>query len=69
MAVEGARRAVHLRLAELVQVAEELEDVGAAALRQAQWRPVVEQVVPERVPVPPLLRLVPARRHVHGSAS
>ena len=62
VAEEGARRAVHLSLAELVQVAEELEDVSPAALRQAQWRPVVPQVLPERVPVAPLLRLVPARR-------
>jgi hypothetical protein len=62
VAVEGARRRVHLGLAELVQVAQELEHVRAAALRQVQRRPVVPQVLPERVPVPPLLRLVPARR-------
>jgi hypothetical protein len=64
VAEEGARRAVHLGLAELVQVAEELEDVSPAALRQAQWRPVVPQVLAERVPVAPLLRLVPARRRL-----
>jgi hypothetical protein len=68
MAEEGARRAVHLGLAELVQVAEELQDVSPAALRQAQRRPVVPQVLPERVPVAPLLRLVPARRlRRHGT--
>jgi hypothetical protein len=62
VAEEGARRRVHLGLAELVQVAQELQHVRTAALRQAQRRPVVPQVLPERVPVPPLLRLVPARR-------
>jgi hypothetical protein len=61
VAVEGARRRVHLGLAKLVQVAQELEHVRATALRQVQRRPVVPQVLPERVPVPPLLRLVPAR--------
>jgi len=62
VAKEGARRGVQLGLAELVQVAEELEDVGAASLRQAQRRPVLPQVLPERVPVAPFLRPVPAQR-------
>jgi chromatin segregation and condensation protein Rec8/ScpA/Scc1 (kleisin family) len=62
VAEEGTRRRVDLGLAELVQVPQELQHVRAAALRQAQRRPVVPQVLPERVPVPPLLRLVPARR-------
>jgi len=62
VAEEGARRGVQLGLAELVQVAEELEDVGAASLRQAQRRPVLPQVLPERVPVAPFLRPVPAQR-------
>jgi len=62
VAEEGARRRVDLGLAELVQVPQELQHVRAAALREAQRRPVVPQVLPERVPVPPLLRLVPARR-------
>jgi hypothetical protein len=61
VAEEGAPRGVHLRLPELVQVPEELQHVRAAAPRQLQRRPVVAQVLPERVPVPPLLRLVPAR--------
>jgi len=62
VAEEGARRRVDLGLAKLVKVPQELQHVRAAALRQAQRRPVVPQVLPERVPVPPLLRLVPARR-------
>jgi hypothetical protein len=61
VAEEGAPRRVDLGLAELVEVAQELEHVRAAAPRQLQRRPVVAQVLPERVPVPPLLRLVAAR--------
>jgi hypothetical protein len=61
VAEEGARCRMHLGLTELIQVAQELEHVRAAALRQAQRRAVVPQVLPERVPVAPLLRLVPAR--------
>jgi hypothetical protein len=61
VAEEGAPRRVDLGLAELVEVAQELQHVRAAAPRQLQRRPVVAQVLPERVPVPPLLRLVAAR--------
>jgi hypothetical protein len=61
LAVVGAPVGVHLGLAELVQVPEELDHVRAAAPRQRQRRPVVPQVLQERVPVPPLLRLVPAQ--------
>jgi hypothetical protein len=61
LAEVGAPGGVHLGLAELVQVLEELDDVRAAAPRQRQRRPVVLQVLQERVPVPPLLRLVPAQ--------
>ena len=60
LAEVGAPGGVHLGLAELVQVLEELDDVRAAAARQRQRRPVVPQVLQERVPVPTLLRLVPA---------
>jgi hypothetical protein len=62
VAEEGAPGGVHLGLAELVEVAQELEHVRAAAPRQRQRRAVVPQVLPERVPVATLLRLVPARR-------
>jgi hypothetical protein len=62
VAEEGAPGGVHLGLAELVEVAQELEHVRAAAPCQRQRRTVVPQVLPERVPVAPLLRLVPARR-------
>jgi hypothetical protein len=61
LAVVRAPGRVHLRLAELVQVLEELDDVRAAAPRQRQRRPVVPQVLQERVPVATLLRLVPAQ--------
>jgi hypothetical protein len=67
VAEEGAPRRVHLGLAELVQVAQELQHVRAAAPGQLQRRPVVAQVLPERVPVPPLLRLVPARPRRRGA--
>jgi|UniRef100_A0A804Q1B7 hypothetical protein len=60
LAEVGAPGGVHLGLAELVQVLEELDDVRAAAPRQRERRPVVPQVLQERVPVPPLLRFVPA---------
>jgi hypothetical protein len=62
VAEERAGGGVHLGLAELVEVAQELEHVRAAAARKGQRRAVVPQVLPERVPVPALLRLVPARR-------
>jgi hypothetical protein len=61
LAVIRAPSRVHLGLAELVQVLEELDDVRAAAPRQRQRRPVVPQVLQERVPVATLLRLVPAQ--------
>jgi hypothetical protein len=72
VAEEGALRRGHLGLAELVQVAQELQHVRAAAAGQLQRRPVVAQVLPERLPVPALLRLVPARTRRcrnHGSGS
>ena len=50
-----------LGLAELVQIPEELQHVGPTAPGQRQWGPVVAEVLAERVPVPPLLRLIPAR--------
>ena len=62
VAEEGAHLGVHLRLPELIEVTEKLQDVGAAAPVERQRRPVVPQVLSESVPVAPLLRLVPARR-------
>lgn len=62
VAEEGAHLGVHLRLPELIEVPEKLQDVGPAAAVESQRRPVVPQVLPEGVPVAPLLRLVPARR-------
>ncbi|RWV85643.1 hypothetical protein GW17_00052550 [Ensete ventricosum] len=44
-----------------LRVAEELEHVGAAAPGELERRAVVPEVLPEGVPVAPLLRLVPAR--------
>ena len=60
--IEWAALRVHLRLPELVQVAQELQHVRAAAPRQRERRTVVPQVLPERVPIPTLLRFVTARR-------
>jgi len=60
VAKEGAHLEVDLGLAELVQVAEELQDVGAAAVGKRQRRAVGAQVLPEGVPVPALLGFVPA---------
>jgi len=58
---ERARRVVHLRLPELVQVVQEFQHVRPAAHRHRQRRPVVPQVLAVRVPVSPLLVLIPAR--------
>lgn len=57
-----ATRHVDFGFPELVQVLQELDHVSAAAPSQRQWRLVVFQVLQERVPVPPFLRLVPTRR-------
>ncbi|TKY61338.1 hypothetical protein E2542_SST11189 [Spatholobus suberectus] len=58
---EGASRVVHLRLPELVQVVQEFQHVRPAAQPHRKRRPVVPQVLAERVPVSPLLVLIPAR--------
>lgn len=61
VAVEGTHVGMDLGLAELVEVAQELQDVGSAALGQRQRRAVVAEVLVEGVPVAALLRLVAAR--------
>lgn len=66
MAEEGAHLSVDLGLAELVQIAEELEHVGPAASREAERRPVVLEVLAEGVPVAAFLGLVAARRGTRG---
>jgi len=58
---ERARRVVHLRLPELVQVVQEFQHVRPTAHRHRQRRPVVPQILAEGVPVSPLLVLVPTR--------
>lgn len=65
VAEEGAELGVDLGLAELVEVPEELEDVGAAAPGERERRPVVAEVLPEGVPVPALLVLISAGRRSH----
>ena len=60
MAVERANWGVDFGLAELVQVAEEFQDMSSAAARQRQRWPVVFQVLAEGVPVSALLVLVAA---------
>ena len=41
VAEEGAARGVDLGLSELVQVAEELQNMSSAAARECEWRAVV----------------------------
>lgn len=57
---EDAAMQVNLCLSELVEVPEELDHVLVATLAHRNRRPLVCQVLPEGVPVPFLLRLVPA---------
>lgn len=60
MAIEGADWIVDFGLAELIEVAEELENMSAAAAGQGERRAVVLQVLSEGVPVTALLVLVAA---------
>lgn len=60
VAVEGADWGVDFSLTELIQVAEELENMSAAAAGEGEWGAVVLQVLPEGVPVAALLVLVAA---------
>ena len=57
---EGTRGGVDLGLAELVEVAEEFEDVGPAEAGEGEWGAVVFEVLAEGVPVPAFLGLVAA---------
>lgn len=66
VSVVGAGFRVHLGFSELVQVAEELQHVGAAAAGEGQGWTVVLEVLPKGVPVAPLLGLVPAQRRGHA---
>lgn len=61
VAEEGADWVVDLGFSELIEVAEEFEDVGAAAAAEGERRAVVLQVLAEGVPVAPLLVLVAAQ--------
>lgn len=60
LAKEGTHLGVDFGLPELVKVPQELQDVGPAAPGQGQRRPVVPEVLPEGVPVSPLLVFVAA---------
>lgn len=62
MPEERAELVVDLSLAELVEVAQELEDVGTTAAFQRERRAVVTEVLPEGVPVTAFLVLVAAER-------
>lgn len=62
----GAGFGVHLGFSELVEVAQELQHVGAAAAGEGQRWTVVLEVLAEGVPVAPLLGLVPAQRRSHA---
>lgn len=58
----GAGGGVEFGLPEVVEVGEELDDILAAAAGEAQRRPAVAEVLPEVVPVAPLLGLVAAHQ-------
>ena len=60
VAEEGAHVGVNFGLPELIQVAEELEHIGAAALREGERWAVVFQVLAEGVPVSAFLVFVSA---------
>lgn len=60
VAEERAKWGVDFGLPELVQVAEEFQDVGPAAAGEGERRPVVAEVLSEGVPVASLLVLVAA---------
>ncbi|WVY95485.1 hypothetical protein V8G54_034573 [Vigna mungo] len=66
---ERTRRVVHFRLPELVQVVKEFQHVRPTAHRHRQRRPVVPQILAERVPVSPLLVLVPTRSSTAAAAT
>lgn len=59
-AEERAELSVHFGLAELVEVAEEFQDVGAAAVGEGERWAVVAEVLAEGVPVAALLVFVAA---------
>lgn len=59
-AKEGASLVVHLGLAKLVLVAEEVEDMHAGTCGKRDRRPVTPQILAEGVPIPALLVLVAA---------
>ncbi|PPD79478.1 hypothetical protein GOBAR_DD23592 [Gossypium barbadense] len=58
VAEERAKLSVDFGFPKLVEVAEELQDVCAAAAGQGERRAVVAEVLPERVPVTALLVFV-----------
>lgn len=62
LAEEDATVQVNLGFPKLVEVTEEVQDVVEVALRECNWGALVLQVLPEGVPVSPLLRLVTAQR-------
>lgn len=62
MSEVGAAGGVDFSLPKLVEVLKEFDDVGPTAAGQRERRLVVLEVLQEGVPVPPLLRLVAARR-------
>lgn len=63
---EDAAVQVDLSLSELVQVAQEVEDMIAVALGEGHRRVLILQVLSEGVPVPAFLRFVAAQRSRGG---
>lgn len=66
VAKEGAELGVDLGLTELVEVPEELKHMCPAAPGEGERRPVVTEILPESVPVSPLLVLIPAEGSGRG---
>ncbi len=60
MTVKGAELGVDFGFSELVEVAEEFEDVGPAAAAEGEWWTVVAEVLAEGVPVTAFLVFVAA---------
>lgn len=60
MTKERAKLGVNFGFSKLIEVSEELKNVGSAAPRERQWWPVIFQVLSEGVPIPALLILVSA---------
>lgn len=58
MAKEGTKLRVNLGFPELVEVAQELENMSTTAAREGKWGPMVSEVLTKSVPISSLLVLI-----------